>query len=38
MVTTPIVLETVRKTDLVETTLEEIYRSLQSFRGYAEAT
>ena len=35
MVTTPIVLETVRKTDLVETTLEEIYRSLQSFRGYA---
>ena len=35
MVTTPIVLETVRKTDLVETTLDEIYRSLQSFRGYA---
>lgn len=35
MVTTPIVLETVRKTNLVETTLDEIYRSLKSFRGYA---
>lgn len=35
MVTTPIVLETARKTDLVETTLDEIYQSLQSFRGYA---
>lgn len=35
MVTTPLVLETARKTDLVETTLDEIYRSLQSFRGYA---
>ncbi|CZQ81062.1 sigma 54-interacting transcriptional regulator [Trichococcus ilyis] len=35
MVTTPIVLETVRKTDLVDATLDEIYRSLQSFRGYA---
>ncbi|MDB6352149.1 sigma 54-interacting transcriptional regulator [Trichococcus sp. K1Tr] len=38
MVTTPIVLETVRKTNLVETTLDEIYRSLKSFRGYAGTT
>ncbi|MGC6769094.1 sigma-54-dependent transcriptional regulator [Enterococcus sp. LJL128] len=35
MVTTPIVLETARKTTLLDTHLEDLYDSLKSFRGYA---
>lgn len=37
MVTTPIVLETARKTTLIDTRLEDIYESLKNFHGYAGA-
>lgn len=36
MVTTPIVLETARKTTLIDTQLDTLYESLKNFQGYAE--
>lgn len=36
MVTTPIVLETARKTTLIDTQLDTLYDSLKNFQGYAE--
>lgn len=36
MVTTPIVLETARKTTLIDTKLDDLYDSLKNFQGYAE--
>lgn len=35
MVTTPIVLEAVRKASVLGTSLEELYESLENFRGYS---
>lgn len=37
MVTTPIVLETARKTALIDTQLDDLYDSLKNFKGYADA-
>lgn len=36
MVTTPIVLETARKTTLIDTQLDTLYESLKNFQGYAD--
>ncbi|MEI5994040.1 sigma-54-dependent transcriptional regulator [Candidatus Enterococcus mansonii] len=36
MVTTPIVLETARKTTLIDTQLDTLYDSLKNFQGYAD--
>lgn len=36
MVTTPIVLETARKTALIDTQLDTLYESLKNFQGYAD--
>jgi transcriptional regulatory protein LevR/transcriptional regulator with AAA-type ATPase domain len=36
MVTTPIVLETARKTSLIDTQLDSLYESLKNFQGYAD--
>lgn len=38
MVTTPIVLETVRRTSLIGTDINDLYQALKNFRGYADAT
>jgi transcriptional regulatory protein LevR/transcriptional regulator with AAA-type ATPase domain len=35
MVTTPVVLETARKTSLIDTQLDTLYESLKNFQGYA---